>query len=79
MYAVIEGRWCHINGEPLQEFDKHVLSKQIQNIKSIARITTSDNLTAIFNILTHKSDTIDLVKKIFNQSDSTNAIINKKL
>lgn len=79
MYIVINGKWSHQNGETLQEFDKHMLSKQIDNMKPIAKITQSDNILAIFQIINNKSKTVELINKLFNQSDSTIAIINKKL
>ena len=79
MYTIQNGKWCHLDGEPLNPIDQNQLSKQIDNMKPIAKIANSNKLTAIFNIINTKSERTDLINKIFNQSDSAISIINNKL
>lgn len=79
MYTVINGRWSHLNGEPLNPIESNQLSKKIDNMKPIAKIANRNKLTSIFHIINNKSEATDLISKIFNQSDSTITIINKNL
>jgi len=79
MYTVINGKWSHLNGETLNPVDITQLSIKIDNMKPIAKITHRDKLTSIFHIINNNSKTVELCSKLFNQSDSTIAIINKKL
>lgn len=76
---VIQGKWCHQNGESLNPIEKNQLSKQINNMKSIAKNTPRENLHAIYHLMNTKSNKVDLISKIFNQSDSAIAIINSKI
>ena len=79
MYAVINGKWSHLDGEPLTSIDQHQLSKQINNIKPIAQLTHSDNLPIIFHIINIKSKSVNLINKLINQDDKTIELINAKL
>lgn len=78
-YHVHNGRWCHTDNEPLDDFDKYNLSKQIDSFKVVAALITPDIFLAVFKLITHHSKTVELVTKIFNQTDSDNAILLKKL
>lgn len=78
-FMVIQGKWCHQDGESLNPIERNQLSKQINNLKPIAKITPRDNLQAIYHLMNTKSNKIDLISKIFNQSDSAIAIINSKI
>lgn len=78
-FMIIQGKWCHQNGESLNPIEKNQLSKQINNLKSIAKNTPSENLQAIYHLMNTKSNKVDLISKIFNQSDSAIAIINSKI
>lgn len=79
MYTIINGKWCHQDGEPLNSVDLHQLSTKINNMKPIAKLTHSDNLLSIFHIINSKSITTQVINKLFNQEVSTIELINNKL
>lgn len=79
MYSVINGKWSHLDGETLDPIDKNKLSKKINDMKPIAKITHSSKLTTIFHLINTRSERTDLINKIFNQSDSAITIINSKI
>ena len=78
-YEVINGKWSHLDGEPLNPIEQSQLSKNIDSLKGIAKITSRDNLTTVYQLIHNKSARVDLMNKISNQCDKTITIISAKL
>lgn len=79
MFTIINGRWSHLNGEPLNPIESYQLSRKIDEFKPIAKITPKHKLTTVFQFINNNCAKTQLINKIFNQPDSVITIINNKL